>query len=260
MLLTGSQNNSTPWSETVGLQLLAAAFWAGAGALGAVGPFTGALASFAASFVPGMIESWISSGTGPGNANVNVTAAGLLETFLSAKNLMDQGLGNLQNDVEGNWFQAYTYNNQTGYLKDLANSTFPTGGPAYNQLSDSISAQYLTEIWVTILKADYKVTQFAIYNVPSQPDASYYSSYYLKNPAYFLAWADGVLYFRNLGTGVSRYYPLFGGDGGLGPPVCDYLFSTFDRTTVFLTWGIPVAEINTSAPGPLPPANSDSEV
>jgi hypothetical protein len=251
-LLTGDENNSTSWGQTVGLQILTGVFWAGAGALGAAGPIAGAAGSFVASFVPGMIQAWVTSASAPG-VDLNGSAAGLIELFLTAQTAMDQGLGALQNDVEGNWNQSYPYNGQTGTLKDLANTTTATGGPIYNALYNAMSTEYLAQIWSTILTDGYKVTEFDTYSMSAPPDPTWLTSYYAKNPSYCMTFQDGILYVRNLGTGVSGAYPI-GGDGGLNPPSCTYLFGKFDRQVVFLSWGLPVANpIDTKAPGPVPP-------
>lgn len=255
LLLTGNENNTQSWGVTVGLQILTAVFWAGAGALGALGPIAGAAGSFVASFVPGMIQAWVTADSAPG-IDVNDSAAGLIQVFLAAETALDQGLGALQNDVEGNWNQSYQYNSVTGTLKDLANTTTPTGGPIYNALYNTMSTGYLTQIWSTILKDGYKVTQFDSYSgLSAPPDATWLTSYYAKNPSYCMTWdqEQQLLYVRNLGTGVSEHYPI-GGDGGLNEPSCTYLFGKFDRQVVFLSWGIPVGNfVAAEAPGPAPP-------
>jgi hypothetical protein len=231
-------------------------FWAAAGAVGlaevaeGLEVITAASAGFLASFAPGMIGVWIGQGFGPGNVDVNASVAGLVQSFVSAQGLLDKALGDLANDVAGSWTNAYTFDSQTSAISDLANLAFPTEGPAYDALWQAMSSSYLLQIWQTILRADYKVTQFAGCTVAPQPDSSFYASYYQQNPAYFLSYANGSMSFFNLGTGVGWEYPI--SDGALSHDACGFLFVQFDRETVFLDWGIPTAGTGAHPPDPHP--------
>ena len=259
LLLTGSKQNSTSWAQTTGFEILAGVFAAAAGALGAVtglGPVIMATVGFCSSFAPGMIQSWITAGTAPGSVDVNTTVAGLVQSLINAQTSMNKALGDFANDVEGSWSQPYTFNNQTSAISDLANTAFPTEGPAYDALNQAMSSAYLTLIWQTILRADYKVTSFAGYLVPTgQPDSSFYTEYYAQNPAYYLSYdaSNTVLAYWNIGTGVSSMYLMGGSDGGMNVPTCQYLFAQFDRGTVMLDWQIPTATCDDHPPGPTPP-------
>ncbi len=261
LLLTGSKQNSTSWGQTVGFDILAGVFAAAAGALGTItglGPVIMATVGFASTFAPGMIQAWISAGTAPNNVDVNTTVAGLVQSLINAEGSMNKALGDFANRVEGSWYQSYTFNNQTTAISDLANTVFPTEGPAYDALNQSMSSAYLTLIWQTILRADYVVTSFAGYLVPpGNPDSSFYTEYYAKNSAYYLSYdaSTTVLSYWNIGTGVSSMYHLDGSDGHLNDPTCQYLFgpAQFDRATLLLDWQIPTAICGDHPPGPLPP-------
>lgn len=257
--LTGDSSNSTNWGLTTGLEILTGVF---AGAAAVIGTITGvaaivaAGAAFVATFAPGMISSWLSGGSTPGGGSVNDTFAGLVALFQHATHEVNKKLGNYASDVEGHWNKSYTFNNQTQAIKDLANVTFPTGGPGYNLLYSQMAGQYLLKIWQTILRADYKITEFPSVYLVDQPDPSYYSEYYAKNPAYLVNFVSPECGFYNIGTGVSDWYGLGGSDGGMQPDACNFLFTHFDRGDVFWLWGIPVAPMcSVPAQGPMPPGS-----
>jgi hypothetical protein len=255
-LLTGSGSNSTNWPISTGLSILSGAFAAVAAAIGTITGIAGIVAgsvAFIACFAPGMISDWLEGASTPSGNNPNDTVAGLVLSFQSATNNVNKQLGDFANDVAGNWTQSYTFNNQTQVLSNLANLSFPSEGPAYDFFYSTLSAQYLLQIWQTILKADYKITEFQSVYLASAPDPSYYAEYYQQNPAYLVNYVQPTCGFYNIGTGVSHW---FGGNGDMAQLAAEFLFSNFDRGAVFWLWGIPVASMATwPAPGPMPPGS-----
>lgn len=259
LLLTGNKDNSTNWPISTGLSILGGAFAAVAAAIGTITGIAGIVAggvAFIACFAPGMISDWVDGESSPPEGgNVNDTVAGLVLSFESATNNVSKQLGDFANDVAANWTQPYTFNNQTQVLSNLANVTFPSEGPAYDFFFSTMSAQILSQIWQSILRADYVITEFETMEVPAPPDPSYYTTYYEQNPAYLVQYGttylSPVCTFWNIGTGVSHW---FGGNGDMAKQAAEFLFSNFDRGAVFWNWGIPTApEATWPAPGPMPP-------
>ena len=263
LLLTGNKDNSTSWGLTTALEILSGVFAAAAAAVGTITGVTAIIAgsaAFVATFAPGMISSWIESGSTPGGGSLNDTFAGLVETFQHATHKMNKKLGDYASDVEGHWTKEYSFNNKTQAISALANVTFPTGGPGYNLLQSQMQSQLLLAIWQTIMKADYKVVEFAsIFYVPPPP-ASYYTEYYSQYPAYYIVAGDqnGTQFctFFNIGTGPGQWYGFHGrdDDGSIAPEAATFLFSHFDRGTVFSSWGLPLDNWADNPPKPWPPS------
>jgi hypothetical protein len=257
--LTGNKDNSTNWPTSTGLSILSGAFAAVAAAIGTITGIAGVVAggvAFIACFVPGMISDWIDGESSlPSGGNVNDKVAGLLLSFQGATNNVSKQLGDLANGVQASWTQPYTFDNQTQVLSNLANVTFPSEGPAYDFFNSTMSAQILLQIWQTILKADYVITEFTSVNfLASQPDSSYYALYYQEHPAYLVNYVYPQCGFYNIGTGAGQ--AAWDGNGDMAQLAAEFLFSNFDRGAVFWLWGIPVAPmVSRSAPGPMPPGS-----
>lgn len=251
-LLTSKQDSSDPGAAVV-LNVLS-------GALSVVGSAFGPAGNFIATFIGGMVSSWVTN-TPP---DLTGTFASLLTRLDATSRAVDRQLARFHANVAAEWATRFTFNGATMSLADLASAPFPAEtDPQFQAMADRALFGLDQHIWQLILTSYFVITfwllstgDYVIEGNREEPPISWNNSFIEAHPAYYHTWTwheksgcgdvnGWKIDEYNLGVGAS-----FTSDGSLANEASSYLFidssdgvvtnpqGLFARATVFKNLGI----------------------
>jgi hypothetical protein len=216
-----SQHDSSDPGLSIVLDILA-------GAISAIGSGFGAAGSFASTFLGGLITSWGSQTP----KSLKTTFASLLARMEATKFEVWKTLGNLYDNVPGNWNTQFTFNGQTAALSDFANVVFPIH---INQATMVQAAVFGMDqlVWQYVLQESFVVTFYQLEppggptpGKQDDPPVRYDEAIIAANPSYYNSWywhqASG--HCDTSGWIINQYSLGLSASNNLSTAACHHLF------------------------------------